>query len=113
MKFTSDNFDNMIGFQNTIEFDQDKLQLLGFELNNIDFNFMGASNLDFAAEGIVNVVWAAGNGEPISHDINAELFTMTFTAKEDVQIRDVITFNSTSTLDIAYNEDEESMEVIK
>lgn len=110
--FTADNFNNIIGYQHTIKFDENKMEFLEIISGNSIPNNHVLDNLEFADEGIVNTIWVTSNLQSASTNMDEILFTMRFRAKEDLQISEVITFNSASTLDIAYNSGEESMEVI-
>ena len=112
--FTADNFTDIVGYQQTIKFDENKMEFIeiisGSAISSP--NDFIHTNPEFADDGIVNAAWVSTQVLPTTTDIDQVIFKMRFRAKEDLQINDVITFNSASTLDIAYNADEESMEVI-
>ena len=110
--FTVENFNSMVGYQHTIKFDENKMEFLEIISGDAIPNNHTLDNLEYVEEGIVNTLWA--NMDLLSTTIGMDevMFTMRFRAKEDLQISEVITFNSVSTLDIAYNSSEESMEIV-
>jgi len=110
--FTAENFNSILGYQHTIKFDENKMEFISISSESNSPSSHQFDNIDFVDDGIVNTVWGSYDLNPISADMDEVIFTMSFRAKEDLQISDVITFNSASTLDIAYNSNLESMEVI-
>ena len=114
--FTADNFIDILGFQNTVKFDEDKMEFLEIESGDIitqtaSFNLL-FHNDEFENDGIINILWGNMDILPITLNMDDVIFTLKFKAKEDLQISEVLNFNSVSTFDIGYNLNEESMEVI-
>jgi hypothetical protein len=92
------NFHNF-GYQFTMNFDQAVL-----ELTNIENGLASAENfgLTLLNEGAITTSWNQANATRLSEE--EALFTITFTAKANAQLSDVLSINSRYTLAEAYAE---------
>ncbi len=102
------DFNDMIGYQMSIDFDHTMLDYVGYESGIIDVsdaNF-GLTNVK---EGVITTSWSTI--EPLSISDQDELFTFTFRVNDNVTLSEALTFNSIITDAEAYNAELEVMEV--
>lgn len=97
----ADNFENIFGFQFTLEFDQNKYQLLNIEpgILNIDDSNFGLNKTD---SGIITTSWSSY--ESITVDEDSPLFTLVFSTSEPIS-DNVITISSEVTAAESYDKD--------
>ena len=85
--------------QFTLDFDPNIATLVSIQSSALNLS-EGATNHKFAAEGLIPFVWYA----PIDVDFNADQnVTLTFKAKQDLEIADLMKINSTLTKAAAFN----------
>jgi hypothetical protein len=107
--FQAENFDGLHGYQFSLNYDQTALDfadLKAGELTNLSDNNFGLSLLD---EGIITTSWT--NQEAVSIATDAEVFTISFVAKSDALLSEVINVSSRYTVAEAYNDKLELMDV--
>jgi hypothetical protein len=98
LNFTSADFNQVYGYQFTLEFSKD-LTFAGIEagaLNVTEANF----GLNRIAEGVITTSYDNVRGETVAAD--AVLFTVKFTANNNTQVRDAIAISSKKTAAEAY-----------
>jgi len=97
---------NVNGFQFTLNFDQAVL-----EFNNVNSGLAKEENFGFALleEGAITSSWH--NAEIINLDATENVFSLTFTAKTDAQLSDVLDLNSKYTVAEAYGKNGDLMNV--
>ncbi|MFT6019864.1 MAG: hypothetical protein ACI9CQ_002667, partial [Saprospiraceae bacterium] len=109
VSFQADNFDALHGYQFTMNFDQAAVEFEGLkagDLENMSDNNFGLALLE---EGVITTSWT--NQEATSLRRDANVFDLTFTAKADVMLSEVLSINSRYTNAEAYNADLELMNV--
>jgi hypothetical protein len=92
VNFNAKDFTNILGYQFTLAFDKNAVELVDVEageLANLDANNFGMSLLE---EGVITTSWNATNVTSLDND--ATVFTLTFVAKSNAQLSDVISVNS-------------------
>ena len=96
--FNAANFHNF-GYQFTLDFDQDVL-----EVNDIENGLASAENFGMTLlnEGAITTSWNQASATRLAE--NEALFSITFTAKTDAQLSDVLQVNSRYTIAEAYAE---------
>ena len=107
--FRADNFEAMHGYQFSLNFDPTLVSFAGLsagELINLKDNNFGLALLD---EGVITTSWTNQNAHTVATD--TELFHISFTAKADVKVSDVIHVSSQYTKAEAYNDHMELMDV--
>lgn len=98
--FSADEFEEMLGYQFTLEFDTDKLSFTDFEskdLQNCTADNFGYSMLD---QGIITASWNTTSGVTLKK--NTELFTLKFVAKAAGSLSDYLNISSRATVAEAY-----------
>ena len=109
VSFRADNFEAIHGYQFTLNFDQTVVDFAGLntgELTNLNDNNFGLALLD---EGAITTSWTNQTSQTATDD--TELFQISFTAKSDVQLSEVIHVGSRYTKAEAYNGNLELMDV--
>ena len=103
LAFTAQDFKNVAGFQFTLDFAADYLEVVDYE--DSELSQMSADNFGFtrASQGQITVSWNDVNAVSLSD--NATLFTMSFTALKDGQLSEVLAINSSVTVSEAYQAD--------
>lgn len=102
------DFNEMIGYQMSIDFDHTMLDYVGFESGMLEVsneNF-GLNNVK---EGVITTSWSTM--EPVSFSNQDELFSLTFIANDNITLSEALTFNSIITDAEAYNAELEVMDV--
>ncbi len=108
VNFTAKDFANIAGYQFTIGFDVDALDFVGLEGKAADItgeNF-GLTNLE---RGKITTSWNGKSATTLSSD--DVLFTMTFKAVKSGKLSKAINVNSSLTPAVAFNGNEENMDV--
>ncbi len=90
------------GFQGTIHFDVDQLELINLGEGQAGTEHFGWR---YADQGLITISW---NGVL---DTDAALFSLTFAAKDEVQLKDALRFGSQLTRAEAYGQDGSLMDV--
>ena len=109
LDITSDNFDHIIGFQFTLDFDPTSLEYIRVEngdlpsLTNTNF---GQALLD---RGAITSSW--NHTEPISLEKGDVLFTLVFRVKTDTDWASVLALSSTYTIAEAYFDGGEQLDL--
>ncbi len=100
LAFKASDFKNVEGFQFTLDFAAESLELLDYQ--NSDLTSMSVNNFGFtkANEGKITVSWNETTGINMADD--ATLFQISFTALEAGQLSDVLAINSSLTTNEAY-----------
>ncbi len=103
LAFTASDFKDVAGFQFTLDFAADYLQVLDYQ--GSELSKMSADNFGFAKanQGKVTVSWNETTAINMADD--ATLFTMSFTALKDAQLSEVMAINSSLTASEAYQAD--------
>jgi len=107
--FTANDFNGILGYQYTFAFDKNVVELTDIQANelaNLDDSNFGMTMLH---DGIITTSW--NNDEAVSQDADAVLFSMTFIAKSDAQLSDVISINSRFTKAEGYNDDLDKLDI--
>ncbi len=103
LAFTASDFKDVAGFQFTLDFAADYLQVSDYE--GSELSKMSADNFGFAKanQGKVTVSWNETTAINMADD--ATLFTLSFTALQDAQLSEVLAINSSLTASEAYQAD--------
>ncbi len=103
LDFNASDFKDVAGFQFTLDFAADYLEVLDYE--GSELSKMSADNFGFtkADQGKITVSWNETTAVDMAN--NATLFQMSFTALKDVQLSEVLTINSSLTTNEAYQAD--------
>jgi len=103
LAFTAKDFKDISGFQFTVDFATEYLEVLDFA--GSELGKMSADNFGFskANQGKVTVSWNETTGVNLADD--ATLFQLSFTALEAVQLSEVLAINSSVTASEAYQAD--------
>jgi hypothetical protein len=113
--FSNDNFNQLLAWQMTIEFDQEKLEFLrareadfwkGFDLTKINSPKFGEAKIN---EGALTALWLNHNHSELPKQ--ADLFTLTFKTKSSLLLSEVLNISSRFTPAIAYNKDESNADI--
>jgi hypothetical protein len=91
VNFNAKEFTNILGYQFTLAFDKNAVELVEVEgeLANLDANNFGMNLLE---EGVITTSWNATDVTSLEDD--ATVFSVTFVAKSNVLLSDVISVNS-------------------
>ena len=107
--FLAKDFAAISGYQFSLNFNTDAVEFTGVEtgaLSNLDAGNFGTSLLD---RGVLTTSW--NSSEAISLDNEEVAFSVTFRAKKDVLLSNILSVSSDYTTAQAYNEDLEVMNV--
>lgn len=116
--FSVNDLTNILGYQFTLEYDENALEFLDIqngELNNISTSNFGLTLVD---EGIITTSWHnQQEGQAENNTLhNTNLFSLTFRAKTNAQLSDLLQINSRYTQAEAYadisNAEELEMELL-
>jgi hypothetical protein len=102
------NFNNTIGYQYTLEFDQKNLEFVdvkGLDLEGLHQDNFGLSYLD---EGKLTTSW---NGPSTSLEDNTQLFAISFKALKDTRLSKDLSTTSSLTKAEAYNKEAETLDI--
>ncbi|HNJ17158.1 MAG TPA: T9SS type A sorting domain-containing protein [Saprospiraceae bacterium] len=108
VNFTAKDFTNILGYQYTIGYDVDALEFVGLEGKAADIsadNF-GLTNLE---RGKITTSWNGKSATTLSAD--ETMFTVTFKATKSGKLSKAINVNSSLTPAVAFNSNEETMDV--
>lgn len=107
--FKSRDISNIIGFQFTLGFDKEAFDLK--EISNTNLNGLNSESfgLHLLDQGFITAMWT--NPEQLSTDSDEVLFSITFTAKKEVALKDALNINSRYTTAEAYSKDLDLFEV--
>jgi hypothetical protein len=109
VNFNAKDFADILGYQFTLAFDKNAVELVdveGGELANLDANNFGMNLLE---EGVITTSWNATNVTSLDND--ATVFSLTFVAKSNAQLSDVINVNSRWTKAEGYNSNAELLNI--
>lgn len=98
----ADNFDQMLGYQFTIQFDAETLDYAGYEAGALDIKDYNFSLAD-ADQGMIATSW--NETEAVSVDADEALFYLVFNVVSNANVSEVIDFSSRSILAEAYGAD--------
>ncbi|MBI1225498.1 MAG: HYR domain-containing protein [Bacteroidetes bacterium] len=104
--FTTDGFE-VVGFQFTLNFDTEKLEFLSVEDGVVSSENFGYSLLD---KGAISASWNQPDGS--SFRFEHSVFGITFRAKQNGALKEMLSINSRFTAAEAYSEKQENMGVI-
>ncbi len=107
--FTADNFDNVLGYQFTLDFDatsMDMVEIIPGTLKGLTTDNFGLSMLN---DGIITTSWH--NAEKVSVKSTEVLFSIEFKAISDLKLSDVISISSEVTRAEAYNGNADLLDV--
>lgn len=102
-------FEELLGYQFTLDFDHQALEFLGVEkgkLDNLSENNFGFSYLE---QGLISTNWI--NEQNINLENGETLFSLKFKANRNVEIRDLVKVNSKIAKAEAYNSKFEIIEI--
>ncbi len=102
----ADNFEDMIAYQMTIEFDYSVLEIVDMKAGALDVS-ENDINVAFAQKGMVSALWSSVEATS-SDDI---LFTLIVKVKKDTDLNDVFRTSSRLTETMAYNEQAEALDI--
>lgn len=100
VEFTSAMFNDILGYQFTLNFDAEVLELASIESGVIELNDANIG-LNYLTEGIINMSWNNTNG--LSATGEEVLFTVRFTALESGKTVETLSINSRMVDAEAYN----------
>ncbi len=103
------NFNEIIGFQFTLEFDNNAMKFEGFSnetINNLGDNNFGLKHLN---NGQITFSWNDVNFVSIENNIS--LFSLKFKALEDGYLSKIVSLNSSLTVKEAYNNELDILEL--
>jgi len=103
----ADNFNNISGFQMSIEWAEDKLEFVEIENQAIELFF----NANFLSNGMLSCLWSTENANGINLDSETVLFTMKFEVISDYSETAMIQINSAMTEAEAYNHELDIMDI--
>ena len=101
VNFKANNFEAMHGYQFTLNFDQTALDFESVqagELNNMSENNFGLALLN---QGVITTSWTSEDAQSLVR--GSDVFQLTFTAKANVPLSEVINISSRYTRAEAYN----------
>ncbi len=107
--FTAADFESIHGYQFSLNFDADKLSFEGVEagaLSDLSARNFGLSLLE---RGVLTTSWSSQQG--VSVVDGSTVFSVSFTAKADGQLSELLQISSTYTAAEAYNQDLDLMGV--
>ena len=107
--FTAENFDNVLGYQFTFDFDTEAMEMVEIipgTLSGLTADNFGLSMLN---DGIITTSWH--NAKSVSVKSDEVLFSIEFKAISDLKLSDVISISSEVTKAEAYNSDADLLDV--
>jgi hypothetical protein len=106
--FTAADFAEVLGYQFTLAFDNNTLEFVDVEtsLEGLTEGNFGMSMLN---EGIITTSWNTTNA--VSLDADAKVFSLTFVAKSNAQLSEVLAVNSRYTKAEGYDNDVNLLEI--
>jgi len=96
--FTAKDFNNTLGYQFTIGFDNAEFVDVATNLTNLNEGNFG---LELLEEGVITTSW--NSHEAVNIEDDATVFSLTFTATATANISDIVSINSRYTQAEAYN----------
>ncbi|KXK38454.1 MAG: Hyalin repeat-containing protein [Bacteroidetes bacterium OLB9] len=104
----AENFDNILGYQFTMEFDAGRFELMDIQagLLSVNESNFGMNRL---GSGILTTSW--NGSEPVNITSGQPLFTLKFRSK-DGSVVDVLTVSSKVTKAVAYDADDKARDVV-
>jgi hypothetical protein len=104
----SNGFDSIQGYQYTLDFDHSLIEFINIDAQWTD---LSAANfgLDHVKGGALTTSWNSSG--PVSLADGEVLYTVTFLAKADLKLSDVMKINSKVTLAEAYDANEDQLDV--
>ena len=100
VNFASSNFQEMIGFQSSLEFDATKLKNLDEGLSS-EAGFVQFGTND--ESGMQTFIWVTESGSPVSFDVSETVMSMKFEAIANGTLSESIQFSSVKTKKSAYD----------
>ena len=107
--FNAKDFANILGYQFTLAFDKNAVELVDVEageLANLDANNFGMSLLE---EGVITTSWNASQVTSLADD--ATVFSLTFTAKSNATLSNVLSVNSRWTVAEGYDSNADKLNI--
>ncbi|MFK7771303.1 MAG: T9SS type A sorting domain-containing protein [Saprospiraceae bacterium] len=103
------DFKEMTAYQFTLDFDKEQLSYTGFEKGVLET--MSEQNIGtrFLEKGKLTVAWTTSEGENAKED--EPLFFLKFIAKQKGNLNEILEINSSKTIAIAYDEEENVFDV--
>ncbi len=103
------DFKEMVAYQFTLEFDEEKLNFRGFEKGMLEE--MSAQNIGtrFLEKGKLTFAWATSEGVNVNND--EPLFFLKFQANQNGNLSELLQINSSKTEAVAYDDDENIFDV--
>ena len=89
-------FVDQTGYQYTLQFDSKKVRLQGFDVGSLEYLDRSNFGTKFMQEGVLTTSWNT-TSEGTGAQWGQTLYTVTVTAKEDVQLSDAMAISSTVT----------------
>ena len=96
--FNAKDFNNTLGYQFTLEFDNNKVTFEDVTTNLTDLS-QSNFGLSLLEEGVITTSW---NSDNANVEDNTTVFSLTFTATEAIEISDILNINSRYTTAEAY-----------
>jgi hypothetical protein len=93
---------DLLGYQFTLDFDPEKMELVDVQEGTLPNTTIDNFGLRFLDDGLITTSWNYMEGLILDQD--TELFTLTFRAYEDVELKETIALTSRLTATEAYNE---------
>ncbi|MFK7775639.1 MAG: T9SS type A sorting domain-containing protein [Saprospiraceae bacterium] len=107
--FQAKDFDELVAYQFTLDFDKDKLSYVGFEKGVLDGMEEKNLGMSFLKEGKITFAWSSEKGKNAKN--NEPLFFLKFNAKQKGSLSEMLQINSSKTQAVAYNEEENIFDV--
>jgi hypothetical protein len=104
--FTAEDLENIQGYQFTLNFDADALELVDMEYGLAGEEHFGTA---FVEEGLITASW--NQSQTVSRGPQTELFTLVFRARTDGKLSERLRIGSQYTQAEAYNAQDEMLDV--
>ena len=103
----ADNFNNISGFQTSIEWDSEKLDFI--EIENLTTELF--VNMEFSEQGVISCLWSTENMNGLSISDDESLFILKFNVISQTSELEQINFTSEITASEAYDNELELLDV--
>ncbi len=106
--FTTEDLKNLVGYQYTLNYDPAMLKFIDLNTGSLE-NLTKNNFVVLEEEGVINTNWFSAAAVTVEDAIAP--YSITFQAKQDGSLKDVLSINSRYTKAIAYQENEIAMDV--
>jgi hypothetical protein len=109
VEFKASDFANIIGYQFTIDFDQNALEFVNVTAGSLPELSIANFGLKYASQGVITTSWDNISGVDLEND--AVLFSITFRANSSAQLSNALAATSSKTRNEAYNTNDDLFNV--